>query len=300
MYMETNTLWEEKSYTEQKKNLQNNIELEQNDSMKNTKNDLMNNTCKDIGKTNNLNVNWIKSWHYYWRYLKLIKYCKLHPPLSGTYVEKHHIIPKSMGGSNNENNIVKLIPRAHYLAHYMLWKAHKNKKMSYAFYIMNTALKNKSNISVRYFNGRLYEKISIEFKKLIKKRIVSLETRKRMSESHRNQMHQPKSAEIKLRISNSLSGRTLSEEHRKNISISNSGIKKKFSEETLHKFKTAIKKEKNPNYDFNKYEFYNEKLNLHRECTQHELRTEFNLRDSTLSWLIKGKYKTHKGWSVIK
>ncbi len=38
------------------------------------------------------------------------------------YTEKHHIIPRCMGGNNNENNIVKLTPEEHYIAHQLLVK----------------------------------------------------------------------------------------------------------------------------------------------------------------------------------
>ena len=36
------------------------------------------------------------------------------------YYESHHIIPKSLGGSNDHNNLVLLTPREHYIAHLLL------------------------------------------------------------------------------------------------------------------------------------------------------------------------------------
>jgi hypothetical protein len=38
------------------------------------------------------------------------------------YTEKHHIIPRCMGGSNDLKNIVKLTPEEHYIAHQLLCK----------------------------------------------------------------------------------------------------------------------------------------------------------------------------------
>ncbi len=38
------------------------------------------------------------------------------------YVEKHHIIPKCMGGSDDEDNIAVLLPEEHYIAHLLLVK----------------------------------------------------------------------------------------------------------------------------------------------------------------------------------
>lgn len=74
------------------------------------------------------------------------------------YTEKHHIIPKSLGGSNNFDNIVKLSAREHFLCHYLLAKMYKQEsnewyKMQFAFNMM----KQKSFIQQRYFNSRLYE-----------------------------------------------------------------------------------------------------------------------------------------------
>lgn len=42
------------------------------------------------------------------------------------YTEKHHIIPKCIGGSNNPDNLVKLTPEEHYVAHQLLIKIYPN------------------------------------------------------------------------------------------------------------------------------------------------------------------------------
>jgi hypothetical protein len=42
------------------------------------------------------------------------------------YTEIHHIIPKCMGGSDTEENLVKLTPEEHYLAHQLLVKIYPN------------------------------------------------------------------------------------------------------------------------------------------------------------------------------
>ena len=42
------------------------------------------------------------------------------------YVEKHHIIPRSLGGTNSKKNIVILTAREHFLCHYMLIHIYKN------------------------------------------------------------------------------------------------------------------------------------------------------------------------------
>ncbi len=40
------------------------------------------------------------------------------------YVEKHHIIPRCMGGTDDIENLVQLTPEEHYLAHLLLVKIH--------------------------------------------------------------------------------------------------------------------------------------------------------------------------------
>lgn len=47
--------------------------------------------------------------------------------------ENHHILPKSMGGSNDQDNLVGLTLREHYLVHKLLYKIHQTKEMAYAW-----------------------------------------------------------------------------------------------------------------------------------------------------------------------
>jgi hypothetical protein len=78
-----------------------------------------------------------KRMNYKYHYEELIrKYGRCEKP-EGVYTEGHHILPKSMGGSNESKNIVYLTAREHYLAHFLLWKLHENSQMTYAFRLMN-------------------------------------------------------------------------------------------------------------------------------------------------------------------
>jgi len=52
-------------------------------------------------------------------------------------VETHHIVPRSMGGSDEESNLAVLTLKEHYIAHYLLTKIYKeNDKVIEAFFIM--------------------------------------------------------------------------------------------------------------------------------------------------------------------
>jgi hypothetical protein len=74
------------------------------------------------------------------------------------YVERHHITPKSLGGSDSEENFVFLTTREHFICHYLLVKMFKDE--SNEWYKMNCAflrMKSASFCQSRYYNSRLYE-----------------------------------------------------------------------------------------------------------------------------------------------
>jgi hypothetical protein len=69
-------------------------------------------------------------------YDSLMAKAKVRRPLSREYYEKHHIVPKALGGNNALINIVKLTYREHFLAHWLLTKfttGIARRKMFYAF-----------------------------------------------------------------------------------------------------------------------------------------------------------------------
>lgn len=54
--------------------------------------------------------------------------------------EKHHIIPRCLGGSDERSNIVRLTPEEHYLAHQILMRIHpRNEKLALAALMMTTS-----------------------------------------------------------------------------------------------------------------------------------------------------------------
>ena len=58
--------------------------------------------------------------------------------LQNVYTELHHILPVSMGGSNNKDNLVRLTAKEHFVSHHLLWKIYKNREMTKAFMLMNS------------------------------------------------------------------------------------------------------------------------------------------------------------------
>ena len=96
--------------------------------------------------------------------------------------EIHHIIPRSMGGSNKKENLVKLTPREHFICHKILVKiteGDNRKKMSYALWRMCNGKHDFLKISIRYDFARK------SFLEARKNREVSNETREKLSLAHK-------------------------------------------------------------------------------------------------------------------
>ena len=102
---------------------------------------------------------------YHQRYRKLIDHYK--NIVSEGYTERHHIIPKCMGGDNSEDNLVDLPAKAHYIAHLLLTKMYpENKSLMYAFSCMLSENKNQTR---SYMTSRRYEKLRVAGMKAAKK-----------------------------------------------------------------------------------------------------------------------------------
>lgn len=106
-------------------------------------------------------------------YFNLIEKRKKYSPDVNIYTEKHHIIPKSLGGENHSDNIVVLTSREHFICHALLSEMYEEGtnewyKMNHAFMIMKANSKNHDNNN-RYFGSRLYEYKKEDFSKVMSK-----------------------------------------------------------------------------------------------------------------------------------
>jgi hypothetical protein len=82
-----------------------------------------------------------------------------------TYIERHHVIPRSLGGTNDKDNLVRLTAREHYIAHLLLWKmklpGEANMKMVHAFNQMCIMKPTKNHPGYKV-SSRLFEKVKLE------------------------------------------------------------------------------------------------------------------------------------------
>jgi len=91
--------------------------------------------------------------NYKLAYDRLIQWRQSNLPTG--YFEKHHIIPRCLGGSDEPSNIVRLTGREHFVAHVLLAKIHGGK-----LWVAVLRMKNR-NSQDKYINSRLYEKARI-------------------------------------------------------------------------------------------------------------------------------------------
>jgi len=137
------------------------------------------------------------------------------------YTELHHIIPSSLGGTDDADNLVALTAREHFICHILLTKfttGQDRNKMLHAVIVM----KGKNKKQSRYFNSRLYETVR---KAYAEKRSVEQQG---TGNSYYGKKH---SAETRAKMSAAKKGTYVpwnkgiarTEEERRNISLSRKG-----------------------------------------------------------------------------
>lgn len=89
--------------------------------------------------------------------------------------EKHHIVPRSFLPSNkknrDENNVIYLSYKEHFIAHMILWKAFGG-KMAHAFYFMSHPNSN-SGLKENRLTVRQYEQLKLDYSSRISEILLS-------------------------------------------------------------------------------------------------------------------------------
>lgn len=109
------------------------------------------------------------------------------------YVEKHHILPRSLGGDNSKSNLVCLTAREHFIAHLLLSKMYIGVDKSKMQFALHMFTKNPSKTSNRVVNSTTYEYVKKCFAEAV-------------SATHTG-LKKPKSAEHRAKTSATLTGR---------------------------------------------------------------------------------------------
>ena len=81
------------------------------------------------------------------------------------YKERHHIIPRSLGGADDKENLVDLTAREHFICHWLLTKMHTGESRAKMIYALN-GMKRNGQHTQRYetkITSRVYENLKKEF-----------------------------------------------------------------------------------------------------------------------------------------
>jgi hypothetical protein len=164
----------------------------------------------------------------YTKWYFTIVHSAINRPISG-YVEKHHIIPKSLGGSNDQSNLVSLTAREHFICHLLLLRMvtdidHK-RKMIYAAWQQSRSSKLKGG----KVTSRIYEQLKKQLSELYtgrKRAPFSEQAKQNMKTAAKTRKKVEYSAErinkLKEMVQQS-KGVSLSNEHKENIRAAMAG-----------------------------------------------------------------------------
>lgn len=154
--------------------------------------------------------------------------------ITKNYVEKHHIVPRCLGGTDSKENIVNLYPEEHYLAHLLLCKLNKgNSKLLYAAMNMTSGVMinngKRNNKAYGWLRRQYAESMSGDNN-----------PNRRNPEIQKNaalkRVGQKRTEETKMRMSAAQQGRTFSEETKRKMAEA-AKTRPPISEETRAKLK---------------------------------------------------------------
>jgi hypothetical protein len=142
------------------------------------------------------------------------------------YKERHHILPKCLGGSNEKENLVELTAREHFLCHRLLCEIYPNEnKLWYALWLIIIGKNRQNNLLSYKMSNRSYEQTKLEFIKRIKGKKMSLETKEKIKNTKLGiNMSDFYTEEVRKKMSERRKGKTIhTEESKKKISESKKG-----------------------------------------------------------------------------
>lgn len=237
------------------------------------------------------------------------------------YHERHHIVPKCMGGTNEKENLIDLFAREHFEAHRMLALENpEHKGLVYAWW--NMAHMNQANQRDYEITAEEYEEARIKFSNIHSEAIKgkysgenSYMYGKHLSDETKEKLRQqrigkPIPEETKKKISKATSGNNNPNYGKRGVKSPNYG--RKHSDETKKKIRDAHKKENLSKETIQKLKDANKGNNnpASKKVNQYSLNGEFirswdymtQIEDETgvnrvsIGYCCRGKYKQAGGF----
>lgn len=140
------------------------------------------------------------------------------------YSERHHIIPKCLGGTNDKDNLVRLTAEEHFVAHKLLIMIYpKNQKLWWSAIAMTNKTKNmvRNNKSA----GWLRREFAAWMAEQNRTRVVTEKTREKMRNRVPAMLGREVSEETRRKLSEAHKGKPKSPEHVANSIKARTGIK---------------------------------------------------------------------------
>lgn len=107
------------------------------------------------------------------------------------YTEKHHIVPKCMGGDNRFDNITKLTAKEHFLCHRLLCEIHpQNKELVWAFWLLAIGKRRYKKLEPYNVSARQYERARKLFIDKVKDQPISEEHKNKIGKSNSKTVYQ--------------------------------------------------------------------------------------------------------------
>ena len=229
------------------------------------------------------------------------------------YSEVHHIVPRSLGGSDGESNLVRVSARTHFVCHWLLTKMTVDEdrvSMLRAFWMMR-AINSKQN---RYINSRAYEALKSEYALVQSERMMgennpmfgtiwSDEQKQAQADKVRgdnNGMKSDKARDTMRKIKKGVPRGEFSDEWRANLSASRTGEKNhRFGKSVKDSTRQLIKeKAKLRRYSDETNDKRRDASSGRKEITDGSIYKKVKLDDlqSWLDqgWIVKGKPRTKK------
>jgi hypothetical protein len=146
-----------------------------------------------------------------------------------SYSEDHHIIPRSLGGTNDSSNIVNLSAREHFICHMLLTKCTTGTDRHKMLYAANMMSQIARDYQHRYTpTSRLYEMLKKEFGRIHSERLLG----RKLTDEH------------KAKISEAGKGRVASKETIQKRTEKTTGKKRTFEQKETMRIAQLNRKKK--------------------------------------------------------